>query len=268
MREELERIFAYYASFGDRLNTKTLGQQQFNLFLKDCQLYPSPGFQQVHVDLLFREILNEHGSLKFDVFCDTLPTIAVARFSKENEIPSHEAFRTLLCNHVLPLAYRRRLDPGIRELTSEAVQAVFRKYRKPLRKVFKRFSVFEQSGSSWEDVQHANETMSFKELTKLLQEFSVVPDLLSLAEAQDIFRSVSLREVREEFSESGDDLTFDEFEEVAGRVALAAFARPPWTEMFTSPEAKVEGLFKRMDLHSAHDLQDRLNRVKSFSYRR
>ena len=75
------------------------------------------------------------GSLKFDVFCDTLPTIAVARFSKENEIPSHEAFRTLLCNHVLPLAYRRRLDPGIRELTSEAVQAVFRKYRKPLRKV-------------------------------------------------------------------------------------------------------------------------------------
>ena len=94
-----------------------------------------------------------------------------------------------------------------------------------------------------------------------LQEFSVVPDLLSLAEAQDIFRSVSLREVREEFSESGDDLTFDEFEEVAGRVALAAFARPPWTEMFTSPEAKVglgfflcvlPSLSLCVDIHSRH----------------
>ena len=75
------------------------------------------------------------GKIKFDDFCDALPRIAVARFAPSEETPAHEAFRTLLCQHILPHAFRRRLDPGIRELASDGVRAVFRKYNVPLRKV-------------------------------------------------------------------------------------------------------------------------------------
>lgn len=79
MRLELSHIFAFYASFGDRLNTSTMGPQQFKKFVRDCGLI-APGFELGRIDILMSELSNGTNLLRFDTFCESLPSLAAVRF--------------------------------------------------------------------------------------------------------------------------------------------------------------------------------------------
>jgi hypothetical protein len=191
MREMLSKIFQFYASFGNRCNSRYLKPSQFIKMMLDADiadLYLS----QTKLDILFLQACKKSKTLEFDNFLELLFIVAVKKFKKESN--ADKAFRQLLIQYLQPL-YNRILtetdvgteDKIINAPLSVSTLLVLKMISKPLQVIYRHFF-------SWEINRPLQEKPSIQkvevELFNFLKEFEICPQLIAKPSAHSLFTQV------------------------------------------------------------------------------
>lgn len=97
-RHQLERVFIYYSSFGDKDNFSILKIQNYSRLLTDMQLVNNPSIISQY-DVIFYAKTNS-GQLNFSNFLLILEPVSNLAFAN---LPSAERIQRLLMMHIQPL---------------------------------------------------------------------------------------------------------------------------------------------------------------------
>ena len=138
LKEELENVFMYYCSFGNRMNLDLMSSSKFKMFIRDTKIY-NYGFKQEEADLIFVKILsstkkksNLSQKLTFPQFVDCVKEIA-SKLRKD--ITPSKAFAQFLLIDVLPKVHRLENQKYLGN--DEKLNVLLDKFRKNLQKVCK-----------------------------------------------------------------------------------------------------------------------------------
>lgn len=269
MRDMLRKIFQFYASFGNRCNSRYMKPSQFIKMMLDADIVDH-GLSQTKLDILFLQACKKSKTLEFDDFLELLLLVASKKFKKEGNPDA--SLRQLLTKYIEPLFLRimNETDAGIEEKILNAPISVsslllLRMINKPLQAIYKHYL-------NWEINRPLQEKPSMakveSELFLFLKEFEVCPQLVAKASAHSIFTQV-LNTKTEELCKNaqypdlakilgkdlGEMFTYFRFVVYLSRLGIFVFSdinNVPSTHRsveFTNDE-KVYLLFERMDISS------------------
>jgi hypothetical protein len=191
MREMLRKVFQFYASFGNRCNSRYLKPSQFIKMMLDSDIVDGQ-LNQTKLDILFLQACKRSKTLEFEDFLELLFMVAAKKFKKEAN--SDKALSLLLTKFIEPLFKRimNETDAGIEEKIlnvplSVSTLLLLRMINKPLQSIYKHFF-------SWEVNRPLQEKPSMakveSELFLFLKEFEVCPQLVAKASAHSIYTQV------------------------------------------------------------------------------
>eukprot|EP01028_Stygiella_incarcerata_P009383 TRINITY_DN4430_c0_g1_i1.p1 TRINITY_DN4430_c0_g1~~TRINITY_DN4430_c0_g1_i1.p1 ORF type:complete len:944 (-),score=283.55 TRINITY_DN4430_c0_g1_i1:235-3066(-) len=244
--DKLLKIFEFYTVLGDqRLSSVTisaLNRRQFVQLLKDANIFDNL-FIAPDADIIFTDFTTKRKQkMEFPVFLEAVEVVALRKFDKMSH---EEAVRVLLDEHIFLHCRTRETTDITPELLSEEVLEILRRYKVSLQQLFSYYSILEdpsvsqESGPTWEDFEYANQTMSFTEFFRLLQDFNIAPKLVSGHDAVEFFRIVNESEIADDDKEV---LNYSEFTELLGMCALEASKR----DSSMTPAEKVDWFINYM----------------------
>lgn len=97
---KLEKIFKFYANFGDRFNTSKLKLKNFHLMMSDSMVLDEERLPKSRLDLLFFVEDKQKTGLSFEEFISLLVVLSRAKYP---EYKQSDALVFLLSSHFLPL---------------------------------------------------------------------------------------------------------------------------------------------------------------------
>lgn len=191
MRDMLRKIFQFYASFGNRCNSRYMKPSQFIKMMLDADIVDST-LSQTKLDILFLQACKKSKTLEFDDFLELLLLVASKKFKKMAN--PDMALRQMLTKFIEPLFLRimNETDAGIEEKILNAPISVsslllLRMINKPLQAIYRHYF-------NWEINRPLQEKPSMakveSELFLFLKEFEVCPQLVAKASAHSIFTQV------------------------------------------------------------------------------
>eukprot|EP00698_Gefionella_okellyi_P018214 TRINITY_DN5436_c1_g2_i1.p1 TRINITY_DN5436_c1_g2~~TRINITY_DN5436_c1_g2_i1.p1 ORF type:complete len:1291 (-),score=264.41 TRINITY_DN5436_c1_g2_i1:29-3901(-) len=185
---QMQRIFIYYASYGEKTHFETLGMTGYMKLLRDCGLLDSR-FTIVDADLVYVESTPDRKSMGYPEFLTALQRIAVHRYSSQ---PTAAMSMSLfLSRDIIPHASRQENDDEADELMRADVKALLRKYGKTLQEIYKFYT---KKGRrmptiAWEELLKQNECITQEEFVMFAKDFTITPSLLTTVDVMRIFRS-------------------------------------------------------------------------------
>mgnify|MGYP000084730075 CR=1 FL=1 len=104
VKQKLQDIFIYYASFGDRLNTTNLKSQKFHKMMQDSKImsppeesfgpvYESTLMDKKRIDLIFCAVNKHKVNMCFEVFLQAI--VKIGQFKYDNMNPG-DALKSLV----------------------------------------------------------------------------------------------------------------------------------------------------------------------------
>ena len=143
LKDDLEAIFMFYCSYGNRLNLDLMSSSKFKMFIRDTNIYDY-GFKQEEVDLIFIKCITpaskkgtSNSKMSFPQFIDCLKDIAT---KLRKSLPANKAFAQFLLLDVLPNVHRlSSKSTDYEDYKSEQIQQLFEMHRKNLYKVCSKF---------------------------------------------------------------------------------------------------------------------------------
>lgn len=267
MREMLKKIFHFYASFGNRCNTKFLKPSQFIKMMVDSDISDG-ALTQTKLDILFLQACKKSKTLEFEDFLELLLLVAGKKVKREPN--PDKAFRQLLVQFLQPLHDRilAETDVGVEDKIlhsplNVSTLLVLKMITKPLQALYKHY--FE-----WEINRPLQEKPSLAkvetELFAFLKDFEVCPQLIPKSAAYSLFNQI-LATKSEDLCRNhqyqdlekilgkdlGENFTFFRFVVYLGRVGIYIFSdvnNVPTTHRSTgfSVDEKVYLLLERLDI--------------------
>jgi hypothetical protein len=191
MREMLRKVFQFYASFGNRCNSRYLKPSQFIKMMLDSDVADSR-LNQTKLDILFLQACKRSKTLEFEDFLELLCLVASKKFGKE--ALGDRALSQLLTSYIEPLFKRimNETDAGVEDQIlnvplSVSTLLLLRMVNKPLQAIYRYYF-------SWEVSRPLQEKPSMAkveaELFQFLKEFEVCPQLVAKASAHSIYTQV------------------------------------------------------------------------------
>lgn len=267
MREMLRKVFQFYASFGNRCNSRYLKPSQFIKMMLDADVADAR-LSQTKLDILFLQACKRSRTLEFEDFLELLCLVASKKFGKETV--GDKALSRLLTQYIDPLFKRimNETDAGIEEKIlnvplSVSTLLLLRMINKPLQIIYKHYF-------SWEVNRPLQEKPSMAkvegELFQFLKEFEVCPQLVAKASAHSIYTQVLNTPAAELCKNSqypdlekilgrdlGEMFTYFRFVVYLTRLGIFVFSdlnNVPSThkEVSFTDEEKVYLLFERLDI--------------------
>lgn len=191
MRDMLRKVFQFYASFGNRCNSRFLKPSQFIKMMLDSDV-ADHRLNQTKLDILFLQACKRSKTLEYEDFLDLLCLVASKKFGKE--AIGDRALSKLLSQYIEPLFKRimNETDAGIEEKIlnvplSVSTLLLLRMVNKPLQTIYKHYF-------SWEVNRPLQEKPSMAkvegELFQFLKEFEICPQLVAKSSAHSIYTQV------------------------------------------------------------------------------
>lgn len=189
IRQELKKIFAFYVSFGDRLNSTSLKANKLHKMMHDAYLYDE-NITKKKVDILFCKISKNKPSIDFENFLTLLLNIAVKKYPDTDQ---RQAFIDLFVNNLKPLydnlyketdlgdfdyICKQELDDDV-ILIMTAISPVFAK-------LHKFYFDCEYQRYDRKLVKQKSETG----ILSFLKEFEICPTLINVSLAFQLFQDV------------------------------------------------------------------------------
>jgi len=273
-----QRIFDYYASYGNPTKVDVMGTGHFSKLCRDIKLFEilDPGVKESSpdyeveldlglVDILFKQnSVEKHlqqdkaagsgrerlppagptgGALDMMGFLTMLSEFGPLKYV--NSPNKKEALKQLWERHVLPLAKTSSLVVEKEEdgLQVPSVQAVFAQFRKQMRAFF---SIYSQPGKTDRGLE---DLVSRSSIGKFFREFELLPSLVSQREATMVLKDACVRTHSGRGVGTNEPMaTFKMFEDVVGRLARVAFGKHPHGQRYRTTLQRCEALFIYLDL--------------------
>ena len=110
---KLSFLFTYYASLGERMNSKYLKSHKFHKIMIDCGIQnENDGISSTGLDILFSMETKSQNIMELDKFLNFIPRLASEKYS---QLEPNKAFKKILENNLLPLASKITSDSPISE---------------------------------------------------------------------------------------------------------------------------------------------------------
>ncbi|EQC30073.1 hypothetical protein SDRG_12134 [Saprolegnia diclina VS20] len=218
--EDLQRIFEYYAA-SDVGDAGSMSLDEFYGFLKDCKLI-SKSLTLAYVKKIFHDINEGDANTELDPFnpdmefnasefIHALVCVAERRLGTKST-PLSQRVKRCLSDFVLVNACRASMDGFRNEMNGSACKAVFQMHQTLLARLYKQYA-------------STSATLSADDFVVFLEEFQLLPNVLSISDVQNIFSKIQQDDDGLDGGEapshnSALELTFTEFTEAIGAVAL------------------------------------------------
>ena len=294
LKDELQRIFMYYCSFGDHLNLELMGSSKFSKFVKDIKVISKGGVKIEDVDLIFVDVMRI--AKKRSAFnassgggggASAIGALgpgsgpAMASYSAASSLacPSMtfdvflEALQVIACRH-----YGGEDQDSDRGRIESLVRLILQHVLPYAQRVEDKFTSIDPSdpatmsllsshrkqlqaiflifGSS--DGDQNSQSMSINELQRLATQFDMVPAITSKSELNRIFRSTFIDRSMKKTISANEDISFAEFEQCIIRIAAIGYSKHPYGVKYPTLDAKVEALLTKMGLPDWEKIRKRL----------
>eukprot|EP00755_Sulcionema_specki_P006616 Sspe_Gene.511::Locus_173_Transcript_3_4_Confidence_0.333_Length_4576::g.511::m.511 len=274
LRDEMQRIYLYYASLPGgagcseegvtltrwtRLCTdigvvathrhyaQSTPKKELNLASKG--LLHKGEVEQVFADVLAESKRKRAGFLSFDGLMVALRRLA-CRLHPALASSPNDALHRLLLDHILPNALQVSQDKFTAiNLEESNLEEVLDRFKKSIMHVYTAYC-----GADVAKKQGAGLTM--QQFLRFATDFSIVPGLLSKAEAIQVFRSG-----RFDISQTSDTHNYETFLHCLVRVAHVAFSKHPYSLTTRTLEQKVVLLLERLGFNDLVGVKQLLERV-------
>eukprot|EP01017_Pseudomicrothorax_dubius_P020550 TRINITY_DN2238_c0_g1_i4.p1 TRINITY_DN2238_c0_g1~~TRINITY_DN2238_c0_g1_i4.p1 ORF type:complete len:837 (-),score=175.80 TRINITY_DN2238_c0_g1_i4:158-2668(-) len=255
IKAKLKRIFTFYTSFGDRINTSLLRSNKFHKMMIDAGIEDA-SLTQKQLDLLFVKATHHKANMDFQSFLDLLPRIALSRFPSVSQ--EGDATLKLLNMHLLPLYDKlyTHATPfpetlNIIDILDEPSHRILVHVSQVLLKLWQVYFPWELQ--SFKDTK----TRSYNTLPAFLRDFDICPALLTKSLAHSLTDHVFNDEQPQILpptlpADSGHSFTYHRF--VAYLTLAAALGYSPAHNPSLRPQTnyslseKLVFLFERMEL--------------------
>jgi hypothetical protein len=267
----LRDIFLYYTQLGDKfaVSHKHMTSTQFVRFVKEARII-GDNFSNIDADLTFIEVTKK-AVMTYDVFCDSLAIIAQKKFES---LGMTEGLRELLLNHVLPFARTKETILNKDEFVADPlILQHLKKYETQLSKVFRMYCglEFADRGVGKKFLDSDATSVGNQAIVRLCKDFHLCPELISVAQLNDIFVMCAKQKIPGSSTPSEDNdgwinpthanLTIEKFLRFLAIVADKGYE-------FTAPEEtmtdKAHALINRMDLRP-HRIEIQLKKLEMFA---
>jgi len=271
--EYAQRMFDFYASFGQPTRVDTMGSGKFEKLCRDIRLYKIledntgrevneseiPGeVNPIDVDLCFkRHMLSSNSSSKkqaklktpaagafngqvdFSGFLMLISDLAALKFPKTKT--ESKALSLLWEAHIKPYA-KVAAAAGEKEedsLTSAHVTKLFQQVQKQLTAFFKLYGL---PGQGLDGIEYF---MTRDSLMKMARDFEILPRLISQREVAQVIQAAG---IRSSGGRSKPKVSFSQYIDVLGRIALTAFGKYPHCNKHRTALQRVEALIIYLDM--------------------
>lgn len=119
---KLSFLFTYYASLGERMNSKYLKSHKFHKIMIDCGIQnESDGISSTGLDILFSMETKNQNIMELDKFLNFIPKLAIEKYPK---LEPNKAFKKILENNLLPLSSKIASDSPISEQKKKLAEEI------------------------------------------------------------------------------------------------------------------------------------------------
>ncbi|KAF0981271.1 hypothetical protein FDP41_012531 [Naegleria fowleri] len=265
--QDLLEIFSYYCNNVTHtfMDVNEMTSNQFLRLAKDCKIVDKT-FNSNAVFLIYEESTKYSPTFKmnFDDFLNALAFIAIRKYSKIqinniSDMAKHDddvkvLLRKLLFEHVLPNSGKLIQDPTPSELSDPSVNSLWSAQQDHLYKIFMYYTQKKRSHKETLQWVHYNKglhTLNVDEFFMFCSDFEIFPQFFSKIQLAGMFTSCCKthnEHISEHASKEGRLMTFVEFLECLGRIALAKYSESPLCDVYKTPRQKIEGLLEHMHL--------------------
>lgn len=191
----LKKVFMFYASFGDRMNSDNIKSNKIFKMMQDCQVIEPGVLNKKSLDLLFCQYSKNRPSMSFDIFLSMLIKIGQIKFPDQDP---KQAFLMLFEQHLKPLYGNlyAETDMGdydvlFKEPLDRPIVAILTNVKGVLQKMHQtcfplEYEVKNENPELQSYIKHKTETC----LGTFLKDFDVCPSLLTKSTAYSLFVEV------------------------------------------------------------------------------
>ena len=192
--KKINVVFAYYASYGDRLNINYLKSAKFHKMMEDAKIEDKLSMRK-RLDLIFCAENKHKANMVFDTFLDCLPKIAQVKypFIYQKESPS-KALDYLIHQNILSLYQIILKNSSVSQLQDisrldtqycELIHELIKNLHPILFVVFSAYFPWEIKSKENAQILSAR---SEKSLFPFLKEFDISPSLLNKSKSFQIYQ--------------------------------------------------------------------------------
>jgi len=263
---KLKYVFTFYASYGDRLNDKTLRSNKLMKMMKEAKVIDNH-ITPKRLDLLFCSHTRHSPVIRFHTFLDLLTKLAQEKYADDYGEPEVvESLRQLLANHFIPLYDSLRVRENLTSNLSKAAQIpipndvkqILHHIAPVLIEIFMVYFPWEPQTS---DDYYVVEGRSKKAMLKFLQEFEACPSLLSIPNCFNLWSQIVETDDEQLINSQGECSLLPDYQDNFGtvftlnkffiflcKVAYACYDVAMRHSVNASPVDRVIFLLDRMEL--------------------
>ena len=134
-------------------------------------------------------------------------------------------------------------------LVDANVRRIWKYFESPLHLIFDHYAdkvVLRGEADSWKDVRNAQGTLNFDEVLLFAREYDLCPGLVSKPSLLVLFRACCHTTGAKTSLGRPEALTFFEFLEFLGRVALYSFSNVHFSQVYPAPSDKIHALLEKL----------------------
>jgi hypothetical protein len=234
IKQMLKKVFFFYVSFGDRLNSTALKGNKLHKMMHDAYIIDENLTKKI-LDLLFCKHSKHKPSITFDQFLSLLVNIAAVKYPK---VESRDAFLELFHSSIRPLynnLYREtdigEFDVHTKEPMDPELVTLLHGNIPVMTKIYRHYFDIEYQKYGAKETRQKSE----KAIIQLLKDFDICPILMNVSTAYNLFQEIvdthksdltynpTCRFVLDR--DEGKDFTLSKFLIFIARVALIGYSR-------------------------------------------
>eukprot|EP00873_Tetraselmis_striata_P027665 jgi/Tetstr1/447929/TSEL_035236.t1 len=179
-------------------------------------------------------------------FGSCLEQIAAVKYKKEPK-----PYRFLVEKHLLSISHAvmDRYDDMMEQLLEPEVLDLAERYSGALQQIYKSYCTlddclaYSHAEVTWQMMEDANSTLSFKEFAFLSHDFGIVPGLITIRDLETIFRRANTTDGNDD---SIQHMNYSEFVDAVGLIAMYGYGKGELKDQYPTPFDKVKALFGYM----------------------
>lgn len=272
MKAIVKKIFMFYASFGDRLNSDYLKANKVHKLMHDAVILDNDQLDKTSIDLLFCRYNKNKPNMPFGIFLSMLVNISQIKYPDQD---AKQAFTKLFDMHLKPLYESLCAETEVgdheklfKEPLDQVMIDVLNQVRPTLQKIHQVYFPFEYQIKS-ENSEH-QQLLKHKTdncLSSFLKDFEICPKILTNSTAYALYVEVletdpSLLAHNPEISvitehDAGNKFTLARFLVYIARLALVGGSKSGSNEngnevMQQSNSEKLLGLLETLELSAGY----------------
>jgi len=201
--QKLKKLFLHYSN-----NEKKLSSSKFNKLITDADIVDN-SFNSHYADILFYSTGNSKQNIDFNYFCEVLVKLSEIKYPEIYMRDQSAALNRLLNNNLYPLlaliidntmtSNKPSTDIIYKHFNNKLVLLYIDQHYYIMRKIYEKYFSWEMlSISNFQKREHSE-----KAFHKFLNDFEIIPNLVSIKRMKDIFENIITNQsvIKEKFKD-------------------------------------------------------------------